>query len=859
MASEPKPQAGNAQHGEGGSSSVDRWSPIPLDAVSKPLVTLAETYPDLHDIIQPLLQDPKVSTTILLHKIVDAWTETTTRVYSNLHIAIDESVVLTQEVADLKTQHTLAVHERLQAERDLRAVKETLQEVQTLHASALADNERHQERSNQQAILLDQVRVSAELQLKQLVELQSSLQPSTPMQMVHTVGAVPPLLGSLSGRRLPPRLASRFAAFQGAPSLLSPQATEFISGRPVEPYPDDNSDMNTAALTERVATERVEVKSSPDRRLKLLSHLKQQLPRYDPKVAFDSWSRQTETIIAEYSEECLTAFDLKNLVKGALPQDDEHADQVIKIVADATTFHDVLRQLTVLYQPKHLELNNALEGMSQQLAETPYDFVQRLQATYAQYHCKFPDTADAVQRLLPKFADTYRNSMSLWIEQKKASQLPVTLGVLKDIASMVGPPGSSVQSKTSVQTRSQAARVNASNAVSSSTAGKAKGKINGKQGKGIPGLPERPFVHSRPSSSKASGASLHSALAGRMVLSDDLIADAAAVNAGNARRPRNAEPHVPFEAQQQGYSRPFPAQVSPASRLATSTVSMTLLQLVGLLQDPAFVAAGNSLTDFFGNHDLLDVNTLDSVRSTLLSQISAAVPEIGSSTHGHSGPLLAALTALTLDACPAVVSTATASEPAESAAPLPVKNGAQVPTSEIHVFAGAASGPTVAKSCVKMPEVDIRIGRGNDLAFMRQARLDTGATVSCISESAFRQDKRQLLLTGDLLQLQPLPVRMFDNSTVHCSQLLRGVEIVCGKGVYYVDLLVVPNGTYTYLLASDFMQEYDVQPRFHAQRAGLGVSTWLDPADKAKAPMGYQSVPMRTERVEEHWPLQASA
>ena len=124
----------------------------------------------------------------------------------------------------------------------------------------------------------------------------------------------------------------------------------------------------------------------------------------------------------------------------------------------------------------------------------------------------------------------------------------------------------------------------------------------------------------------------------------------------------------------------------------------------------------------------------------------------------------------------------------------------------------------------------------------RKLRLDSGASVSCISEKAFQQDKKFLLQHGKVhTLLTPMTLSGFASAHTKVTQILEGPQFIIGKAACTHSFMVVPELVCDYMLGQDFLLAYDVSIILRGKQAKMGVprQEWLG---DAKDFTGYQDI-----------------
>lgn len=143
-----------------------------------------------------------------------------------------------------------------------------------------------------------------------------------------------------------------------------------------------------------------------------------------------------------------------------------------------------------------------------------------------------------------------------------------------------------------------------------------------------------------------------------------------------------------------------------------------------------------------------------------------------------------------------------------------------------------------------MPVISMCLGSKSSKSpdLLRKASIDTGASMSCMSEAAFQRDKHTLLQHGKVFRLEePMTITMFGGQQVQATHTLRSLRVHIGGGWYQLDMLIVPGAMHEYLLAGDFLVNHDAYVHYRARRLNLGLEDrQRDPG--APHVGGYQSV-----------------
>ncbi|EIE25668.1 hypothetical protein COCSUDRAFT_60682 [Coccomyxa subellipsoidea C-169] len=143
---------------------------------------------------------------------------------------------------------------------------------------------------------------------------------------------------------------------------------------------------------------------------------------------------------------------------------------------------------------------------------------------------------------------------------------------------------------------------------------------------------------------------------------------------------------------------------------------------------------------------------------------------------------------------------------------------------------------------VSMPHVQANIvaDKSDDPVLLH---LDSGASMGCISQKAWERDQAKLKASGATrVKLQPLKLCMYNNVSSIVTEYVVGANVQVGRATYTIDLLVVPDATYDYLLGPDFLARYAVSLHFHEHHVRLGCSR--EDASGRKKGAGYQRVPL---------------
>ncbi|EIE27610.1 hypothetical protein COCSUDRAFT_39230 [Coccomyxa subellipsoidea C-169] len=137
-----------------------------------------------------------------------------------------------------------------------------------------------------------------------------------------------------------------------------------------------------------------------------------------------------------------------------------------------------------------------------------------------------------------------------------------------------------------------------------------------------------------------------------------------------------------------------------------------------------------------------------------------------------------------------------------------------------------AISPVIELYTVSMPFVHGKFNAGRKGSMTRDMYVDTGASISCISQSAYNRDHDLLKGAGaKLVKLQePMRLDMFNKSGSVVTEIVMGAEFQIGDALYSSHLFVVPDVGYDYLLGSDFMARYAVKPLYYRNQLELGCA-----------------------------------
>ena len=99
----------------------------------------------------------------------------------------------------------------------------------------------------------------------------------------------------------------------------------------------------------------------------------------------------------------------------------------------------------------------------------------------------------------------------------------------------------------------------------------------------------------------------------------------------------------------------------------------------------------------------------------------------------------------------------------------------------------------------------------DDMHELRRLRLDSGASISCVSEEALAKDKDFLLSHGKLHRLiTPVKLSGLASAYARVTRVLVGVQLIIGHARCSHNLQVVPKLVCGYLMGHDFVRDYDI-------------------------------------------------
>ena len=141
-----------------------------------------------------------------------------------------------------------------------------------------------------------------------------------------------------------------------------------------------------------------------------------------------------------------------------------------------------------------------------------------------------------------------------------------------------------------------------------------------------------------------------------------------------------------------------------------------------------------------------------------------------------------------------------------------------------------------------MTELDCSIGKK---LLPRVVKLDSGASLSCVSEKAYARDRAHLLSQGSECELKtPMTLSGFQSAHAQVQLVVKDAVLTIGKVACVHNLLVVPGLVCDYMLGQDFILQYDLCI-LHSS----GSASMLAPREEWKGSSedhnGTQTIPVR--------------
>ena len=124
---------------------------------------------------------------------------------------------------------------------------------------------------------------------------------------------------------------------------------------------------------------------------------------------------------------------------------------------------------------------------------------------------------------------------------------------------------------------------------------------------------------------------------------------------------------------------------------------------------------------------------------------------------------------------------------------------------------------------VSMPYIMGKLDGGRLGSISRQMYLDQGSNLNLISQSAYNRDFPFIKQArGTNVKLEPLRLNMYNSQHSDVTQMVQGLTMQIGCAEYTIDMLIVPDTKFEYLLGANFMAAFAVKPLFHRNKAELG-------------------------------------
>jgi hypothetical protein len=128
-------------------------------------------------------------------------------------------------------------------------------------------------------------------------------------------------------------------------------------------------------------------------------------------------------------------------------------------------------------------------------------------------------------------------------------------------------------------------------------------------------------------------------------------------------------------------------------------------------------------------------------------------------------------------------------------------------------YRAAATSDAIRVALAGMMTVLASVWNSNGSKHTLKVSLDSGCNGSCISAELLAQQWHQFFgpgSTAELVELEtPLQMAMFaGQETATITHAVRGLQLGIGKGLYTVDLLVVPGANFNLVLGNDFLYNY---------------------------------------------------
>lgn len=592
----------------------------------------------------------------------------------------------------------------------------------------------------------------------------------------------------------------------------------------------------------------VEHTSDPTARIMSISRMSEGLSKaltlYEKGSHFPSWRQSIEPILARFTP-ALPQSDQVSVLRTKIGRMASKSVEANSQVQMAKTTAELLDALEMVFKPRDIERTRAVNSIIQTSRDCAASIVSKVKQAYTQYNSAYPSDADDILQIVQTcFLPHVRQFLTTELQLILGRTQVITISDLENVAEAWDEHSRALAAQTRsqpshpMQTRSRASQsANAfdastehdDDAMSAVSVSQSKGRGGGRGGQRGRGRGGRGggFRESYPQGGQGQGPAPSvsnvslSGNAGKEHV--QLPSSSAAVNANNLRqRPRmpEAEVRAPEHSAQpssSGFRSRFgmPNLRTGRDALSSANVCMPLRSFVDMVSDPACRSACQPL------HEYLTA----AGESMTSSDVQSSTTAVHAVTFDQPAPSYCDTT-----------------RPIEDPAPLPCAGkliGAAI-TPAAHAV--STKGPVLDLYTVSMPYVHGKFCAGRQGSMVRNLHIDTGASISCISQEAYNRDHAILKgAGGKLVKLQePMRLDMFNKSGSVVTEIVMGVEFQIGDALYSSHFFVVPDVGYDYLMGSDFMARYAVKPLYYRNRLELGCAK----SATNKRPPSYQRVPM---------------
>ena len=319
------------------------------------------------------------------------------------------------------------------------------------------------------------------------------------------------------------------------------------------------------------------------------------------------------------------------------------------------------------------------------------------------------------------------------------------------------------------------------------------------------------------------------------------------------RRPTRAEQHVPAVDQTPGPSRDVPAARpavqqeqrqsaasttldSAAAKLGRVPVGMSLLELVRLCLSEQFIEFAAQLSLFFSERG---ITTTPAEVQRLVQRYQPLINSALQVSPDQPGPaqvaLVCAIETMLREASTSgtpLLSSSSSSGGSSSCAsaspplPTPLSN---TPVADLRLSSSGGITPAEAYAptyverlasvqtyTASMPYVLGSYDPSTDPSTHRDSFfLDIGSGGNVMTASEFEKQRAVLQRVGaKLYNIEPVKIGLYDEgATVMCRQLVVGVPVTLGSGVYKADFFIGESGCFPAILGHNFCVQYDLMPR----------------------------------------------